>query len=64
MALIEASMTSELKALDIRFRTYKPNGVTFRLVSLTKKRTPGLPLKELFFGAFPGNDRLCMVKCL
>ena len=64
MALIEASRTSELKALDIRFRTYKPDGVAFKLASLTKKRTPGLPPKELFFGAFPNNKQLCVVECL
>ena len=53
MALMQASRTSELRALDIWFRTYKPDGVSFKLVSLTKKRTPGLPPKGLFFGAFP-----------
>ena len=40
MALFEASRTSELRALDIRFRAYKPDGVSFNLASLTKKRTP------------------------
>ena len=64
MALAEASRTSELRALYIRFRTYKPNGVVFKLASLTKKRTPGLPPKELFFGTFPSDKRLCVVKCL
>ena len=63
IALVEASRTSEL-ALDIRFRTYKPDGVAFKLVFLTKKRTPGLPPKELFFGAFPGDNSLCVVHCL
>ena len=64
MALIDASRTSELQALDIRFRTYKPNGVSFKLASLTKKRTPGLPPKELLFGAYPADQRLCVVLCL
>ena len=64
MALVEASRTSELQALDLRFKVQKPEGVTFRLASLTKKRTPGLPPKELFFGAFPENKFLCVVKCL
>ena len=62
MALVEASRTSELKALDMWFRVYKPNGVMFKLASLTKKRTPGLPPKELFFGAFPDDKRLCVVE--
>ena len=64
MALIKASRTSELRALDIRFRIYKPDGVIFKLTSLTKKRNPGLPLKELFFRAFPSDERLCIVHCL
>ena len=64
MALVEASRTSELRALDIRYRTYKQNGVVFKLASLTKKRTPGLPPKELFFGAFPDDKTLCVVECL
>ena len=64
MALVEACRTSELKALDLRFKVLKPEGVSFKLASLTKKRTPGLPPKELFFGAFPGNECLCVVKCL
>ena len=49
MALMEASRTSEFRALDLRFRIYKPDGVQFRLASLTKKRTPGAPPKVLFF---------------
>ena len=64
MALVKASRTSELRALDTRFRVYRPNGVVFKLASLTKKRTPGLPPKELFFGAFPNDKRLCVVECL
>ena len=34
------------------------------MASPTKKRTPGLPPKELFFGAFPYDKRLCVVECL
>ena len=64
MALVKASRTSELRALDTQFRVYRPNGVVFKLASLTKKRTPGLPPKELVFGAFPNDKRLCVVECL
>jgi len=64
MALVQASRTSELQALDLRFRVYKPSGVSFKLASLTKKRTPGLPPKELFFGAFSKDKHLCVVECL
>ena len=59
IALIEASRTLELGALDIQFRTYRLEGVVFRLASLTKKRSPGLPPKELFFAAFPSDKRMC-----
>ena len=64
MALMKVSRTSELRALDILFRVYRPNGVVFILASLTKKRTPGLPPKELLYGAFPSDKRLCVVECL
>ena len=61
MSLVEASRTSELQALDLCFRVFKPEGVIFRLPSLTKKRVTGvifrfLPIKpkdlscELFAG--------------
>lgn len=64
MALVEASRTSELAALDLRFRVYSPEGVTFRLPTLTKKRKAGAPPRELFFGGFPSDDRLCVMTCL
>ena len=64
MALVEASRTSELAALDIKFRYFKPEGVYFKLATLTKKRMPGQPPKEVFFGAYPPNSRLCVVQCL
>lgn len=43
---------------------YKPEGVLFKLPSLTKKRKVGAPPKESFFGAFPGDKWLCVVECL
>lgn len=64
MALVEASRSSELAALDLRFRVYKPEGVFFKLPTLTKKRSPGKPPRELFFGAFPEDVDLCVVQCL
>ena len=41
MALVSANRTSELQALDLRFRSYTPEGVLFKLASLTKKRRVG-----------------------
>ena len=64
MSLVEASRTSELQALDLRFRVFKPEGVIFRLPSLTKKRITGAPPKELFFASFPSNPKICPVSCL
>jgi len=64
MAIVSASRTSEIHALDLRFRQYKPEGVLFKLSSLTKKRRVGTTPKECFFGAFPGDKKLCVVECL
>jgi len=64
MALTSASRVSELQALDLRFHYYKPNGVLFKLATLTKKRQLGASLKELFFTSFSEDDNLCVVQCL
>ena len=64
MALISANRTSELHALDLRFRSYTPDGVLFKLASLTKKRKVGAPLKDCFFASFPQDECLCVVQCL
>ena len=53
MVLVEASRTSELGALDIRYRVYKPEGVLFRLANLTKKRKVGAPPKGGFLWCLP-----------
>lgn len=64
MALVEASRVSELQALDLRYRFYRPEGVFFQLPTLGKKRIVGAPPKEMMFGAFPEDSRLCVAKCL
>ena len=64
MALVEASQSSELHALDVRYMVFKPEGVLFSLPTLTKKRTCGAPPKQLFFAAFPKDQNLCVVQCL
>ena len=64
MALVSANRTSQLQALDLQLRSYSPNGVTFQLASLTKKRKTGAPLKECFFASFAQDSRLCVVQCL
>ena len=64
MAIVEASRVSELQALDLRYRSYHPEGVLFQLPTLGKKRIVGAPPKQLMFGAFPSDGRLCVMKCL
>ena len=64
MALVEASRSSELHALDVRYRVFKPEGVLFSLQTLTKKRACGAPPRQLFFAAFPKDQNLCVVQCL
>ena len=53
---------SELGALDVRYQVFKPEGVLFRLPTLTKKRKVGAPPREIFFGAYPPDERLCVVE--
>ena len=64
MALVDASRVSELQALDLRYRSYHPEGVIFQLPILGKKRVVGVPPKQVMFGAFPEDSHLCVVKCL
>ena len=64
MALVDASRISELQALDLRYRSYRPEGVVFHMPTLGKKRIVGAPPKQVMFGAFPGDGRLCVVKNL
>jgi len=64
MALVGANRVSELQALDLRYRTYKPEGVCFQLPTLGKKRKAGAPPKQFTFGAFPDDNRVCVMSCL
>ena len=64
MALVGANRVSELQALDLRYRTYRPDGVCFQLPTLGKKRKAGAPPKQFTFGAFPNDSRLCVLRCL
>ena len=51
MASVSASRMSALQALDLTFRLYKPEGVLFKLSSLTKKKKVGTLPNSL--GPFP-----------
>ena len=63
LALSNASRSSDLHALDLRFRQFTPEGVTFRIPGLTKTRRSGPP-KEAFFAKFADDEALCPVKTL
>ena len=60
MALVGASRVSELQALDLRFRLYRPDGNHFELPCLGKKRTVGAPPRHVVFEAFP-QTRNCVL---
>ena len=64
MALVEASKVSELQVLNLRYQSYHLEGILFQLPTLGKKRTVGAPPKQLMFGAFPSDSRLCVMKRL
>ena len=61
---MDTSRVSELQALDLRYRLHRPEGVVFSMPTLGKKRIVSAPPKQVMFGAFPEDDRLCVVKCL
>jgi len=54
---------SELHALNLNYWVYRPEGVLFKLATLTKKRQVGASPKECFFGAFAKDQHLCVVDC-
>ena len=64
MSLVNTSRILELQALSLRYRLHRQEGVVFSISTLGKKRAVGTPPKQTMFGAFPGDDRLCIVKCL
>ena len=63
LALSNASRSSDLHALDLRFRQFTPEGVIFRIPGLTKTRRSGPP-KEAFFAKFTDDEALCPVETL
>ena len=63
LALSNASRSSDLHALDLRYRAFHEGGVTFKIPTLTKKRRSGPP-KEVSFTAFDQDPTLCPVATL
>lgn len=62
LALSNANRTSELKALDLKFRRYFPDCVRFTLPTMTKTRRSGPP-KEVVYPKFE-EEILCPVRTL
>ena len=63
LALSNASRSSDLHALDLRYRAFHEGGVTFKIPTLTKMRRSGPP-KEVSFTAFDQDPTLCPVATL
>lgn len=63
LALTNASRSSDIYALDLDYRQFTPEGILFRIPSLTKTRRSGPP-KEAFFTSFEEDPGLCPVATL
>lgn len=61
MAIASANRSSDLQALDLRFRRYTPEGVVFVLPTLTNTWQSGSP--KSFFSTFE-KELLCPVHTL
>ena len=63
LALTRPSRSMDLTNLDIRFRHYSPEGVTFQLQSatLTKQSRQTKPVRNFFFPKIEQNKKLCPV---
>ena len=57
MALVQASMSSELHALDVRFRVYKLDGVVFT-PNTDKEEESGHPGKRAVLGCISGGHSI------
>ena len=62
LALTSAKRQSDLHALDLAFVQFLPEGVEFKITSLTKTRAPGKDV--FFFPALKDNVQLCPMACL
>lgn len=55
---------ADLAPLDLKYRSYIPEGVTFRPADLSKQSRPSHHCVEFFFPAFKEDARLCPVETL
>jgi integrase len=63
LALTSAKRQSDLRAIDVRFMRYIPEGVEIRIPGLTKIRTPGKTI-TFFFPSLNEVPKICPVACL
>ena len=63
LALTRPSRSADLSHLDLRFRKYLPEGVSFQPTKLAKQSRQSKPVAE-FFPAFTANPLLCPVTTL
>ena len=56
LALTRPSRSADLVKLDLRFRRYSPEGVTFQEAGLAKQSRAGKPRAEFFFPAFESRE--------
>ena len=63
LALCNADRSSDIHALSLQYRIYKPEGVLFVIPNLTKTRRSGPP-REVTYLKFEENHKLCPVRCL
>ena len=64
LALTRPSRSMDLANLNLDFRKYSPEGVTFHPTKLAKQSKLSKPLTEFFFPKFPRNKLLCPVMTL
>ena len=64
LCLVRPMRSSDVAKLDLRFRRYLPEGVSFQPANLTKQDRPGMARIEFFSAKFAHNSVLCPVETL
>ena len=64
LALTRPSRSADLSNLDIHWRSYQTNGVTFRPAQLAKQSRPSRHVADFFFPCFKDDPILCPVLTL
>jgi len=64
LALKRSSSTADLSSLDIQWRSYQSEGVTFRPIHLVKQSRSSKQRTDFFFPAFKEDLKVCPVETL